>query len=133
MSHTGRFIYDSKKNRYNSINSFEGFDGQITKYGPNVVSLHQKKEWEWFKLWVVLIIVTVIIWCVISIAYAPLGEFDLMGYVNVDANMKKSTNSSTSSARLNPRSDYSKMSPNELRGINLNFIPTLTDYSEMDF
>jgi hypothetical protein len=111
MSDSNRFCSDKEPCSHN---------GPFTTYGPDVTPLFPRRGWEMFKLWIVLIIIILVTWSLIYLSNSPLSEHDLIKYVNVD------TYTINDSGRTINRS----MSPAELRTINLDFIPNLTDYSE---
>lgn len=114
---------DQTKKCTQNCNTFISTNSQIRSYGPTLITLDPRRSWEWFKIWVVLILIIIIVFCLIAIVDAPLNKYDLMNYVS-----KKETRP----IQVNI-SSYSSLSPEELRQIDLGLIPNVTDFSENNY
>ena len=118
-----------QRNKRNCREDFVSTNSQMKSYGPNLITIHSRRGWEWFKLWIVLVLIILVIFCLISIVNAPLDKYDLMEYIQPKTYF--STNNETSK-QMNI-SDYSKLSPEGLREIDIGLIPNLIDYDEMNY
>jgi hypothetical protein len=119
------------KNKKECYDAFDDSHSQIKSYGPNLISINSGRGWEWFKMWFVVVFVVLVACCLISIVDTPLNKNNLMGYVNISRYTDR-TSSARNSLKINT-ADYSKLSPERLRGIDIEFIPSLIDYDEMNF
>lgn len=95
--------------------------------------MHPRTGWDWFKLWILLILLLSLLWYIFFADETPLSKWDLSYYVNKrDCTTETIEQGSDKTIDAVPMSSYSSMSPEELRDIKLNYIPNVVDFVEDD-
>ncbi|VBB18250.1 hypothetical protein YASMINEVIRUS_713 [Yasminevirus sp. GU-2018] len=106
----------------------------------SVSLLHPRSSYEWFRLWILIVLIIVLIYCLVTYMNRPLDEYDFKAYIthtkttqSVEHQTKKLFDD-----RYLPISeeaeifDMGKLSSSQLLELPVEYIPNISDFVEDD-
>ena len=106
--------------------------------------LHPRSKYEWIRLWILIVLVIVLIYCLMTYMNRPLDEYDFRAYITQNKSTQKTkydVNQQSSKLfddRYLPISedaeifDMGKLSSSQLLDLPVEYIPNIADFVEDD-